>query len=341
MTLQRNTEHLERIFVIGSNSFTGASFIDYALSQGHEIIGTSRSPEPHRAFLPFKWEHSRPASARFEFQQLDLNHDLDRMLGVIQEFKPPFIINFAAQSMVAESWLYPDQWYMTNVVSNVRLHEKLRKLDFLKKYVHVSTPEVYGSCSGNVIESAPFNPSTPYAASRAACDLHLLTFFKNYQFPVVFTRAANVYGPGQQLYRIIPRMVFFIKTGRKLQLHGGGRSVRSFIHGRDVADATLRVARGGPAGQSYHLSTDLYLSIRELVEKICQKLGARFEDAVEIVGDRPGKDAAYLLDSTKARQTLGWMPQIDLDQGIDEVIRWVELNLEDLKQQPSDYIHKP
>jgi len=341
MTLQRNTDHLERIFVIGSNSFTGASFVDYALSRGHEIIGTSRSTEPHRAFLPYKWNHSHPATARFEFKQLDLNHDTDGLAEAIQEFKPPYVINFAAQSMVAESWLYPDQWYETNVVANVRLHEKLRKLDFLRKYVHVSTPEVYGSCSGNVTESAPFNPSTPYAASRAACDLHLLTFFKNYKFPVVFTRAANVYGPGQQLYRIIPRTVFFIKTGRKLQLHGGGHSVRSFLHARDVSDATLRVARDSPAGQAFHLSTDLYLPIREVVEKICHKLGVKFADAVEIVGDRPGKDAAYLLDSTKARQTLGWQPGIDLDQGIDETIRWVADNLEDLKKQPSDYIHKP
>ena len=339
--MERHIDHLEKIFVIGSNSFSGASFIDYALARGHEVIGVSRSKEPSRAFLPYKWGRPNSAPAKFQFQQLDLNHDLGRTLEIIQEFQPPFIINFAAQSMVAESWLYPDQWYVTNVVANVRLHEKLRQVSFLKKYVHVSTPEVYGSCSGNVTESAPFNPSTPYAASRAACDLHLLTFFKNYQFPVVFTRAANVYGPGQQLYRIIPRTVFFIKTGRKIQLHGGGRSVRSFIHGRDVADATLRIAKSAPAGQSYHLSTDLYLSIREVVEKICQKLGVRFEDAVEIVGDRPGKDAAYLLDSTKARQTLGWKPMIDLDQGIDETIRWVTDNLEELKKQPSDYIHKP
>src|SRR5207247_10423791 len=151
--------------------------------------------------------------------------------------------------------------------------EKIRRFGFLKKYVHVSTPEVYGTCVGNVTESAPFNPSTPYAASRAACDLHLMTFFRNYHFPVVFTRAANVYGPGQQLYRIIPRTIFFIRLGRKLQLHGGGRSVRSFIHARDVAEGTLRVARQSLAGEAYHLSTSVCLSVRELVELICRKLG--------------------------------------------------------------------
>ena len=331
----------EKIFVIGSNSFTGASFVDFLLARGDEVIGTSRSGELHSVFLPYRWPTQRPAGAKFEFKQLDLNQHTNELAAAIGDFQPDYVVNFAAQSMVAESWLHPDQWYQTNVVANVRLHEKIRHFGFLKKYVHVTTPEVYGSCSGNVTESAPFNPSTPYAASRAACDLHLMTFFKNYKFPVVFTRAANVYGPGQQLYRIIPRTVFFIKLGRKLQLHGGGRSVRAFIHARDVAEGTLRVARQAPPGETYHFSTDLYVSIRELVERVCTRMGVKFEDVVEVVGDRPGKDAAYLLDSTKARTTLGWKDALSLDQGIDETIAWISGNLEALKKQPADYIHKP
>ena len=330
----------EKLFVIGSNSFSGASFVDFLLSGGHQVIGASRSAELHSVFLPYKWRQMAD-TASFSFLQLDLNKDTDRIAAAIADFKPDYVVNFAAQSMVAESWLYPEHWYQTNVVANVRLHEKLRHFSFIKKYVHVSTPEVYGSCSGNVTECAPFNPSTPYAASRAACDLHLVTFFKNYRFPVVFTRAANVFGPGQQLYRIIPRTIFYILTGRKLQLHGGGRSVRSFIHARDVADGTLRVARDGHPGEAYHFSTDLYVSIREAVERVCAKLKVEFKDVVEVVGDRPGKDAAYLLDSSKARQTLGWKDAISLDQGIDETIGWIKKHIEELKQQPADYIHKP
>jgi dTDP-glucose 4,6-dehydratase len=331
----------EKFFVIGSNSFTGATFVDCLLTHGCDVIGTSRSAELPPVFLPYRWPNQRPAGAKFAFQQLDLNKDTDALTAAIGDFRPDYVVNFAAQSMVAESWLHPDQWYQTNVVANVRLHEKIRRFTFIKKYVHVTTPEVYGSCSGNVTESAPFNPSTPYAASRAACDLHLLTFFKNYKFPVAFTRSANVYGPGQQLYRIIPRTILFIKLGRKLQLHGGGRSVRSFIHARDVADGTLRVARQAPSGEAYHFSTDLYVSIRELVERICARLGVKFEDVVEVAGDRPGKDAAYLLDSTKARTTLAWKDVVSLDHGIDETIAWISSNLEELKKQPADYIHKP
>ncbi len=330
----------EKIFVIGSNSFSGASFIDYTLACGATVYGTSRSAEAAPVFLPYRWKPRRPDLGRFHFEQLDLNRDGERLAGAIRDFEPDYVVNFAAQSMVAESWLYPEQWYQTNVVANVRLHERIRRFSFLKKYVHISTPEVYGSCAGNVTEGAPFEPSTPYAASRAACDLHLMTFFKNYRFPVAFTRAANVYGPGQQLYRIISRTIFFVKTGRRLHLHGGGRSVRSFVHIRDVADGTLRVARQAAPGEVYHFSTSVYVSVREVVEMICGKLGAEFDEVVEVVGDRPGKDAAYLLDSSKARQTLGWADSIDLDKGIDETIAWAADNLEELKKQPQDYIHK-
>lgn len=330
-----------RCFVLGSNSFSGASFIDYLLDQDCEVVGASRSPQPAPCFLPYRWSRSRIERARFKFEQLDLNLHTERIVGLVKEFQPNYIFNFAAQSMVAESWIHPDHWYQTNVVANVRLFEGLRKLDFLEKYVHVSTPEVYGSCTGKVTETAPLNPSTPYAASRAACDLHLGTLLKNYGFPVVFTRAANVYGPGQQLYRILPRTILFLRTGRRLQLHGGGRSVRSFIHIRDVADGTLRVARQAPKGEIYHFSTDKTFSIKELVEIVCKRLGVEFEHAVDVVGDRPGKDAAYLLDSTKARQSLGWRDTVGLDEGIEQTVRWVMENLEELQHQPFDYIHKP
>lgn len=331
----------EKFFVLGSNSFSGASFVDYLLSQGAVVFAGSRSAEPIDAFLPYKWSDWDQRKSRFQFQQLDLNNDTGRIIGAITDFQPDYVVNFAAQSMVAESWQYPEHWYATNTMAIVRLGEGLRRLPFLKRYVHVSTPEVYGSCQGNVTEDAPFNPSTPYAASRAAGELHLRTLLKNYGFPVVFTRAANVYGPGQQLYRIIPRTILFLKVGRKLQLHGGGRSVRSFIHIRDVATGTYEVARRAPAGEAYHFSTDRYISIRDLVEMICQTMNVPFAEAVDIVGDRPGKDAAYLLDSTKARQTLGWQDSMKLEDGIAETMSWMNRFFEDLKQQPFDYIHKP
>jgi dTDP-glucose 4,6-dehydratase len=327
-----------KALVIGSNSFSGASFIDYLLGRGIEVIGVSRSQEAHRAFLPYRWSGR---DSGFRFHQCDLNHDLDALMTLMRENKPGYVINFAAQSMVGESWKTPDHWFMTNVVSAVRLHDRLRQCDFLQKYVHVTTPEVYGSTDGFIREDTPFNPSTPYAVSRAAGDMSLRTYFDTYQFPVVFTRAANVYGPGQQLYRIIPRTILFIMLGRKLQLHGGGHSRRSFIHMDDVSDATWRIANSAAAGNTYHISTNDIVTIRELVELICKKLGARFEECVEIVGERMGKDAAYMLDSTKLRESLGWKDSVTLDAGIDQCVAWVKRHFEDLKQLPYDYQHKP
>jgi len=329
----------KKIVVIGSNSFSGSSFIAYCLSSGIEVLGMSRSPELAGVFLPYKWQDTVKSNL-FKFEKFDLNHDTSKITEAINKFRPDYVVNFAAQAMVAQSWEHPQHWYQTNVVGNVKLHDGIRKFDFLKRYVHISTPEVYGNCTGKVDESTPFNPSTPYAASRAACDLHLRTFFNHYKFPVVFTRAANVYGPGQQLYRIIPRTIFFIKTGKKMQLHGGGHSLRSFIHIGDVAAATLKIAQEGVVGEAYHISTDTHVSIRNLVELICKIMKADFKKLVEIADERPGKDAAYLLDSSKLRMELGWADRIKLEDGIRQTIDWVNVNFEELKRQPFEYIHK-
>ena len=324
--------------VIGSNSFSGAGFVDYLLAAGHPVIGISRSDEPNPVFLPYRW---RGDPAGFRFHRLDLNHDLDAIVALAERERPAYVVNFAAQSMVAESWQHPEHWFATNVVSTVRLHDRLRRMPFLERYVHVSTPEVYGSTGGSVREDAPFNPSTPYAVSRAAADMSLRTFHAAYGMPVVFTRPANVYGAGQQLYRIAPRTVLFVRLGKRLQLHGGGTSERSFIHVWDVADATYRIARNGRNGEAYHISTERIVSIRALVETICARMGVRFDDAVEIVGERLGKDAAYKLDSTRLRTELGWTDKVSLEDGIDGTIAWVDRHLDVLSQLPLSYIHKP
>ena len=328
----------EKFLVLGANSFSGATFSDHLAAQGYDVLATSRSPQPHAAFLPYAWS-KRPGQVRF--QQIDLNQDLDKLATLLKTERPTHVVNFAAQSMVAESWLHPDHWMMTNVVSAVRLHEILRKYDGLERYVHVTTPEVYGSTDGWIGEDAPFNPSTPYAVSRAAGDMSLRTYFATYNFPVVFTRAANVYGPGQQLYRIVPRTVLSAIGGRKLKLDGGGKSTRVFIHMTDVSDATLRIARKGRLGECYHISGYELVSIRALVEAILTRLGKSFDDCVEIGPERPGKDTSYTLDSFKLRSELGWKDVVSLEQGVDDVIAWADRFKDDLANLPTKYEHKP
>jgi dTDP-glucose 4,6-dehydratase len=330
---------MSRFLVIGSNSFSGASFIKHLLENEHDVIGISRSEELNKVYLPYSWGES--IIQNFKFEQIDINHDLEKLEILVNEFKPEFVVNFAAQGMVAESWLTPEDWYQTNVVGQVKLHDYLRKLDCIKRYVHVSTPEAYGSTNGWIKENYNFAPSTPYAVSRAACDLHLLSFFRAYNFPVVFTRAANVYGEGQQLYRIIPRTLIFARMGQKLQLHGGGHSVRSFIHIDDVANATLNISLNGCNGDTYHISTNETVSIRNLVEKICKITDVKFNDLVEETEDRLGKDQSYLLDSSKLRDELTWSDKISLEAGIKKTLTWVDDNLSCLSSLPMDYQHKP
>ena len=327
----------QKILVLGSNSFSGASFCDFVAATGRDVIATSRSPEPHYALLPYKW---RKHQGSVRFQRIDLNHDLDTLDVLLRMERPTHVINFAAQSMVGESWINPDHWMMTNVLSTVRLHERLRRYEGLERYVHVTTPEVYGSTEGWVTEDCPFNPSTPYAVSRAAGDMSLRTYFQTYQFPALFTRAANVYGPGQQLYRIIPRTIVAAMGGQKLKLDGGGKSVRVFIHMSDVSDATLKIAEAGALGETYHISGYELISIWQLVETILSRLDKTFEECVEIGPERPGKDTAYTLDSVKIRTALGWRDRIGLDEGVGEVIDWANRFKDAIGQLPTRYEHK-
>jgi len=335
-----------KVLVIGSNSFSGSHFVAEALRAGHQVWGVSRSCEPDSVFLPYRWPdsstgHTLANLENFAFQTVDLNTELTALVELIDRVQPAIIVNFAAQGMVAESWLNPTHWYQTNVVSQVALHDALRQRPFLQKYVHVTTPEVYGSTdTGWIREHNHFSPSTPYAVSRAACDLHLQSFHKAYGFPVVFTRAANVYGHGQQLYRIIPRAMLSARTGKPIKLHGGGYSERCFIHISDAMQATLRLALEADPGSTWHLSTREPISIRALVERICERCGVPSSAVVEESSERLGKDQSYLLDSTSIREAFGWNDQVGLEEGLTETLAWVDENIDQLKTLPWTYQHK-
>ena len=334
---------MKTVLVIGSNSFSGSHFINLLLEKtSYNVIGISRSLEKSSAFLPYKkrLEEEPQLSPRFKFYQMNLNHDVEKIIWLVDQHQIEYVVNFAAQSEVAPSWKDPQHWYQTNVLSLVNLLNQLKDRNFLKKYVHASTPEVYGTMSGTVTEHTQYNPSTPYAASKTAADLFINMLIKNFNFPAVFTRVANIYGPGQQLFKIIPKSVMSIKFGQKIPLHGGGHSVRAFIHAKDASDCVLRIMENGEPGEIFHISTTEFISIKDLVKKICDKMDVSFEDNVAITEDRVGKDAAYTLDSTKAQTQFGWKSIRSLDQGIDEVIQWAKNNWHELKEQPLDYVHK-
>ena len=272
--------------------------------------------------------------------QVDLNSDLNTITEIVSKHQVEFVFNFAAQSMVAQSWDSPEDWYQTNVVSLSLLGNLLIKEKSIKKFVHFTTPEVYGSTSGWLEESFNFAPSTPYAISRAAGDWHLKALFESHGFPVIFTRAANVYGPGQQLYRIIPKTILSALTGKKLSLHGGGKSIRSFIHINDVSTALTAIMNSGEVGQSYHISTNEMISIFDLVQEIATLLGVQVNDLIEQGPERAGKDFAYQLSSEKIRSELGWRDEVTLGKGLEDTLAWAKSNLDTLKALPDTYEHK-
>jgi dTDP-glucose 4,6-dehydratase len=326
-----------RVAVLASNAFSAAHFVDLLLEDpSYSVLGVSRSAEYPDCMLAYK-RHQRPD---FRFARLDMNRELPQILAELDAFKPDYVVNFAAQGEVASSFAHPEDHYQTNTLGMVRLTNALRTRDWLKRYVHISTPEVYGTCEGRITEEQRFNPSSPYAASKAGADLHNTVLAKTYGFPVVTIRATNVYGPHQQLYRIIPRTAIYIKMGRKLTLHGGGKAVKSYIHIRDVSEGEKVAMLSGRAGETYHLSPDGDgISVRTVVETVCEVMGRRFEDCVEMGEDRIGQDKAYIIDSTRARQELDWRPRIAFRDGVCETIEWIERDWDAIRTLPLDYQH--
>ena len=328
---------LKKFLVLGSNSFSGSHFVNYVLEKKYKVIGISRSKEYNKIFLSYK---KSKFLKNFKFFKLNINKDADLIVRIILRQKITHLVNFSAQSMVSQSWENPTDWYNTNVTGTINFLNKIKNLKTIKKYVHISTPEVYGSTKKNLKESRSYFPSTPYAISRAACDMHLYSLYKNYKFPVIFTRAANVYGAGQQLYRIIPKAIIALKLKRKLKLDGGGKSKRSFIYITDVIRATFKLCMSSTNGEIYHISTDKLISIKKLVDTIFKLKNISSKKYVKISSDRRGKDNIYSLSSNKIKKKLNWKPKIDLKEGLLKTINWVEQNINVIKKQPDRYIHK-
>jgi dTDP-glucose 4,6-dehydratase len=330
---------MKKFLVIGSNSFSGSHFVDLLLKKNARVYGVSRSNQPSKEFLPYKKNINLEY---FTYHQFDLNKPKDR-INILQEIKKnkiKNIINFASQGMVEESFFKPLDWYKTNLLSTVDFIEKIKNED-IDSYLHISTPEVYGNISGVIYENTPKKPSTPYAISRMAMDCHLEAVMKVNKFPVKFSRAANVYGEGQQLYRIIPKTILKILRNEKIHLHGKGSSIRSFVHIKDISQGYFKILEKGKIGESYHLSDNNFLSIKDLVIKICKKLNVNYRNhVVEKKNDRLGKDFIYKISSKKIFKELGWRATTSLDDGIEQTINWIRINFIKFKKQNLEYVHK-
>lgn len=328
---------MNKILIIGSNSFAGSDFIDFLLNKRIKVFGISRRNEIRREYLRYK---NNKNLKNFKFHKLNLNSktDLNKLIKIVNNEKIKYIVNFAAQGMVAESWINPEDWYQTNVVSSSNLIKRLSKLK-IKKYINFSTPEVYGSTQSLKRETNIFNPTTPYAISRSAQDLNLLAFYKTYNFPVVLTRTANIFGPYQQSYRIIPKIIISILTNKKIPIHGKGNSLRSFIYMPDVSRVLYKILKDKKnIGETFHISSKKFVTILELVKIINKLMNVKYKNIYH-VKERDGKDIKYTLNSDKVRKSYSWSEKTDLIKGILETINWVQKNFKYFKKVSLKYIH--
>jgi dTDP-glucose 4,6-dehydratase len=331
---------MNKFLILGSNSVSAGYLIKLLLTnKNNKLIGFSRNKQYLQTLTPFN--KNNKSSLNFQFHKIDIKKDYLKAFKIIDKFAPNYVINYAAQGEVRNSWNYPLDWYETNIISTIRIIEFLKNKKYIKKYISVSTPEVYGSSLKKITENGFFNPSTPYAISKLSSDLHLKAIYRQYKFPVVFTRSANIYGPHQQFYRIIPKTIINLNLGKKIILHGKGLTQRSFIHASDAANFTLNVIKKGKSGEVYHCSTnEKPISIKELVKIICIKMNKNFNESVTLNKDNFGQDQCYFLNSIKAKQKLNWYPKFKLSEGIDSTIEWIKKDWSTIKKQELNYIHQ-
>ena len=323
---------MKKILILGSNSYLGSSFVRYMQDKKYNLYLFSRSKLLAQRFLPFKINNKN-----IIFYKLDINKDLNKIIKFIKNKKPDFIINYASQSMVGQSWDQPEDWLITNSVNTVKLYLEISKLKLKTKLIHISTPEIYGHTKKIIKEKKEYSPSTPYALSRVNADLSLEMLQKNFGLESISIRASNIYGEFQKNYRVVSGAVLKFLTNKKFYIDGNGSSKRSFLHVDDLSSATYLLMRKFKSGNIYHVSTDEFISIKNLAKLIAKLTNKNFKKNVKFRKDRIGKDKSYFLDSKKIRK-LGWKPKISLKDGIKRVIIWVKLFKRNFKED--DYIYK-
>lgn len=238
------------------------------------------------------------------------------------------VIHFAAESHVDNSVQSPLPFVKSNVLGTFQILEAVRKYD--KRLHHISTDEVYGDLelddSKKFTEKTPYNPSSPYSATKAGSDHLVQAWIRTFGIKATMSNCSNNYGPYQHVEKFIPRQITEILEGRKPKLYGTGKNVRDWIHAEDHSSGILAILEKGKIGENYLIGANGEKDNRTVMSMIL-KLMAKPSDDFEQVKDRPGHDLRYAIDATKIRQELGWTPQYDdFEQGLEATIRWYKEN---------------
>ena len=231
-----------------------------------------------------------------------------------------YVLNYAAETHVDRSILDPKAFEVTDVIGTYTLLEAARKYA-VKRFIQISTDEVFGSIqNGTFTENHPFEPNSPYAASKAGADLLCRSYVKTYSLPIIVTHSCNFYGPYQYPEKVIPLFITNLIEGKKVPLYGDGKNVREWIFTQDHCRAIDTLLHKGVDGEVYNIGTGDEIANIDLTEKILALTGAS-DNMIEPVSDRLGHDRRYAVDSTKLR-TLGWQPQQSFDEGLAYTVQW-------------------
>ncbi|HVM63082.1 MAG TPA: dTDP-glucose 4,6-dehydratase [Verrucomicrobiae bacterium] len=309
-----------RVLVTGGAGFIGSHFVKVALRSHPDWHVVNLDKLSYAGNLDNLTD--LPDPKRHEFVKGDIaDHDLVTKLwskGI------DVVVNFAAETHVDRSILWADDFIKTDVLGAFTLLEAAREFG-VKKFIQVSTDEVYGSiASGSFTEESPLNPRNPYSASKAGADRLAYAYFTTHNVPVTITRCSNNFGPNQYPEKFIPLFITNALEGHPLPLYGDGRNVRDWIYAEDHCAAIDFLIAHGKAGETYNIAGGNEVENIEIARTIVRKLG-KPESLIQLVKDRPGHDRRYSLDASKLR-ALGWKPDRNFPQALEATIDWYVKN---------------
>ena len=329
------------LLVTGCAGFIGSNFVHTALTASDETLVNLDK-------LTYAGNLANLASLRHDPRHVFVQGDIgDRALveQLLREHRPRAVVNFAAESHVDRSIHGPGEFIQTNVVGTFQLLEAVRGYwqalpeneQATFRFVHVSTDEVYGTLSPSdppFAETHPYEPNSPYSASKAASDHLVRAWHHTYGLPVLTTNCSNNYGPYHFPEKLIPLVIHNALAGKPLPIYGDGQQVRDWLYVEDHCRAILRVLQAGRVGETYNIGGWNEKPNLDVVNTICQRLdavrpradGASYASQITYVKDRPGHDRRYAIDARKIEQELGWKPQETFESGITKTIDWYLAN---------------
>lgn len=307
------------LLITGGAGFIGSNFVHYMIGQhqGNKVVNLDKLTYAGN----LENLETIKENPNYFFEKRDIV-DRDFVKGILEKYQIDALINFAAESHVDRSILGGAEFIQTNVVGTHVLLELAKEFP-LKKFVQVSTDEVYGSLGpvGKFTETTPLHPNSPYASSKAAADLIALSYHHTFNIPVVITRCSNNYGPYQFPEKLIPLMIANALENKSLPVYGDGLNVRDWLHVKDHCSAIFAVLERGRVGEMYNIGGNAERQNIDIVKLILRSVG-KPESLITYVKDRLGHDKRYAIDSTKIQQELKWGPSYSFEDGIAETVEW-------------------